>query len=175
VRKTLRRARNRRPAELDHQFCEHCGEGAEGRWVSWRFRAPDRIQALADDSAVRVANSGDFMKVDDEVAYVRVLLKGRLTGGRELVLGIFLEVTAEEMHRVFQLWGTGEHTSLVVSGTIANRLEPWGDRLFGVRAEARPPDGNSLPQIFASPDALLMSILTEELPYEEIATALSAQ
>lgn len=124
------------------------------------------------ERAERTWETEALMQVQGVGSFIRVLLPVRLTGGHQLTFGLWLCVSDEDLQRAFHEWWAPTYHDLVLDGTIANEVPPWG--LFTRPARAVVRDPNKVPYLDSSEDPELSGVLREEWPHEAVIDALPA-
>ena len=154
--------------------CARCGRGLDEHDRHVRMLLPDPVLPLSEEERKQRTWGGDeLLQVQGVGAFVRVLLPIRLMDGYSLTLGTWLAIDPALLHGVWAAWSTDRYANLALDGYLANAIPPWGDAVLGAPASAAVRDPGQFPYIHASEHALLGSILSTELPHDEVLSAYS--
>ncbi|MEM6294008.1 MAG: DUF2199 domain-containing protein [Myxococcota bacterium] len=82
------------------------------------FAKPDALAALGDDPRVKV--SGDFARLGSERYFVRTTLGIRVEHYDVWRVGLWVEVSREDLQRINAAWDAEDYGDLRFEGTIAN-------------------------------------------------------
>ncbi|WP_405532196.1 DUF2199 domain-containing protein [Streptomyces avidinii] len=125
--------------------CACCGDAlADERRIDFGFNLPEAALGLPEEALHRLGVRA-LLRVDGVGCFVRCLLGVRLTHDTELVLGAWVQVDDATLGRAHDLWERPGYADLVVRGTVANRIQPWGDTLLGAEVTAKVADPEELP------------------------------
>ncbi|CAM5585913.1 DUF2199 domain-containing protein [Streptomyces avidinii] len=125
--------------------CACCGDAlADERRIDFGFNLPDAALRAPEEALHRLGVRA-LLRVDGVGCFVRCLLGVRLTHDTELVLGAWVQVDDATLRRAHDLWEQPGYADLVVRGTFANRIQPWGDTLLGAEVTAKVADPAELP------------------------------
>ncbi len=126
------------------------------------MRYPDDAATLSPQGRQHIyAEAGRSFAALPGRAFVRVLLPVRLTDGHEFHFGVWMEMSEPVGRRVWEAWETEAYGNLVVEGTLANSVPPWGHALLGAECRAAVGDPQALPSIRESSHPALHRVLTE--------------
>ncbi|MEV7558757.1 DUF2199 domain-containing protein [Streptomyces sp. NPDC089795] len=127
--------------------CACCGDAlADENRIDFGFNLPEAAFGLPEEDVHRLGVRA-LLRVDGVGCFIRCLLPVRLTQGTELVLGAWVRVDEDTLRRAHELWEEPGYADLVVRGTFANRIQPWGDDLFGAEVTAKVADPEELPGV----------------------------
>jgi hypothetical protein len=122
-----------------------------------RVGLPDFAFDLPESSLEEV-NAG-LLRVDGGRSFVRCLLPVALTGGTEVVFGTWMEISPADLERTAAVWDDPAYASLVLHGTFANGIKPWGDGLLGAPVTAVVRNVDEIPYVQSSENDLLRRVL----------------
>lgn len=146
--------------------CECCGTALdEPQSIDVRFTLPDVAFDVPEEDRRPVNDS--LLRADG--MFVRCLLPVRLSGGYELVLGTWLELSEEDFVRAASVWGTPHYAALGLTGTLANDIRPWD--LAGAPAMATVRVEDEIPYVSASDDPRVRDVLALEWDRDEVLRA----
>ncbi|WP_182909569.1 DUF2199 domain-containing protein [Microbispora sp. H13382] len=138
--------------------CSCCGENiTETDQIDVRFTLPDA--ALTVPETARHWANGELLRVEDDEWFARCLLPVRLSGELLLVLGTWIRISGADFARARTLWDEPEYAGLVLTGTLANGIGPWGEDLLGAPVTAVVRDVDEIPSVDSSDDELLSHVL----------------
>ncbi|MEU2393767.1 DUF2199 domain-containing protein [Streptomyces sp. NPDC007369] len=127
--------------------CACCGDAvSDERRIDFGFNLPDAALGLPEESLHRLGARA-LLRVDGVGSFIRCLLPVRLTHDTELVLGAWVEVDDATLGRAHELWQHADYADFSLSGTFANRIQPWGDDLLGAEVTAQVADPEKLPVV----------------------------
>lgn len=132
---------------------------------------PDQVASILkqDSHSKRIQFWGpDFIKLDNEQYFVRVMLPVKLDVGHEFRFGVWMEVNLNTVEHLKKVWDGREYLKTTFKGTLANSVPPWGDKILGAECEAKVRDTNSVPFIKSSKNKVLSNLLTNVQPVHEI-------
>jgi hypothetical protein len=69
---------------------------------------------------------------------------------------------------VREIWETDAYAQLVLEGSLANGIPPWGDVVLGAPAPATVRNPSAFPYVSSSSNKTLHSVLEAEWPHAEI-------
>jgi hypothetical protein len=159
--------------------CPTCGRPLDAHNRQVRFRLPDPV--LRTDDQERAAgiwmtdadpNLAVMMQVPSVGCFVRCLLPVSLSGGYAVTFGVWLAVQPDDLKQAFDVWWRPEYSQLELEGHLANRLPAWD--LLAVPAHATVDDTDAVPNIVASTDRRLSSLISDEWPHEKVLATLPA-
>ena len=157
-------------------LCPTCGRPLDEHNRQVRFKRPDAVFAIpGDDLAGRVWGDDPLLAVKDVGFFVRTLLPVKLTGGYTVTFGIWLTVESDVLYQAYQVWHASEYADLEISGEVANALPNWGEAVVGGRVSTEVRDPDQIPYVCGSDDPLILRILTDEWPHDEVLPYLPAQ
>jgi hypothetical protein len=110
-------------------------------------RHPEGLQAL--------------LEVDGHGSFIRCLLPIRLTDEIELVIGTWLRITDADLARAAEVWETSGYGELVLQGTLANAIRPWGDDLLDAPVTVAVQNEGEIPYVTAAHRPAVTGILTK--------------
>lgn len=158
--------------------CSHCGRPVDPdrRELDYRFKLPDPLFAIPEPLRNdRIHGLGSDMVGAPEVGiFIRVLLPVTPSEGYSIRYGTWLGLTTKEnFERARDLWHAPEYPSLVLTGVLANAIEPWGEPLMtkvrvGVRA------AHEVPYVEAFKDPEMGKVLTETWSRSWVLSAIPA-
>ena len=138
--------------------CGCCGTALnDPQRMDIRLGLPDFAFDLPE-SAREEVNAG-LLRVEGGRCFVRCLLPVALTGGTELVFGTWMEISPVDLERTAAIWDDPSYADLVLQGTFANGIKPWGDGLLGAPVTAVVRNVSEIPYIESSEDDLLRRVL----------------
>ena len=141
--------------------CSCCGEPlADEQRIDVRFGLPDAALA-APEEARRALGHSALLSVEGAGSFIRCLLPLALTGGTELVLGAWVETDEETLKHAAAVWEDAAYAELVVRGTLANAIRPWGETVLGAAVTARVADDDELPYVVEGRDEAARRLLAE--------------
>ncbi|MBG6135337.1 hypothetical protein [Longispora fulva] len=114
---------------------------------------------LPDGVTAREWGNDLLMRAEGGGAFVRVLLPVRLRGGSTITFSTWLRVSEEDLHRAFLVWAKPGYGELVLDGTLANTILPWGPAVLGAPATAAVLDPAHLPTLVESSNPTLLEVL----------------
>ncbi|TWP50023.1 DUF2199 domain-containing protein [Lentzea tibetensis] len=136
--------------------CACCGaELADPQRIDVRFGLPDAALSLPEDEVLHV--NGGLLAVKDRGSFARCLLPVSLSGDFELVLGTWMKISDADLERTAAVWEEPEYAELVLGGTLANDIRPWG--MLGAELTAEVRDTEDIPYAASSTDGLLDRVL----------------
>jgi hypothetical protein len=150
--------------------CTCCGAPiADTDRIDVRFGLPDVAFELPESDR-ELSNGGGLLRLAGGGTYVRCLLPVRLTGDLEFVLGTWMRIDESDFEHAREVWETPAYAGLVVAGTLANAIRPWGDELLGAPATALVRSRDQIPWVdsSASADGLLNRILQDTWQRDEV-------
>jgi hypothetical protein len=128
-----------------------------------RYQLPDELFALDESARVDVWQSpqdrADLATFRDR-GFVRVLIPVHLDDDSSVTFGGWLEVSHEDMVRVFRTWWSDAYRELRVEGRLANALPPWGAAVLGRAGAAEVLIDSQIPYVVSSTDPLFVDVLT---------------
>ena len=156
--------------------CPTCGRPLDAHEPNFRFRFPDAVVDLLEAGLDPDELHGDpakdiLLEVEDAGCFVRVLLPIRLSEGFQLTLGTWLQVEFEDLERTLDVYRMPGFHELVLSGTLANAVPPWGGLVLDAPATAAILNENDVPYVMSSTDPLLSRVLQEEWPHDDVLSA----
>src|SRR5260370_753148 len=86
-----------------------------------RFGLPD-VALTAPETARHQVNAG-LLRVQGQGCFARCLLPVRLSGGLELMLGTWMQISDADLERARALWDEPAYADLVLTGTLANAIK----------------------------------------------------
>ncbi|UWE07486.1 DUF2199 domain-containing protein [Actinacidiphila bryophytorum] len=117
--------------------------------IDTRFPVPDCLAGV--DTALRHAGGlRALLEADGVGCFVRCLLPLQLTGGVTLVVGTWLRVAEAEFGRAQASWESYDYEQLVLAGTLANAVPPFGEHLLHAPVLAGVRDRDELPYVTGS-------------------------
>lgn len=147
--------------------CSCCGTAIEpSDRFDIRLHLPD--VALEDPERPRRAPMDEMLLVKGEGAFLRVLLPVRLSSGWELVFGTWMRIGGDDARRALEIWNDPAYADLVLEGTLANAIKPWGDRLLGGRVTAVVRDTREIPYVDRSEDPYVARVISEEWDHDRV-------
>ncbi|MEV6108973.1 DUF2199 domain-containing protein [Streptomyces sp. NPDC051940] len=150
--------------------CSCCGTSLpDADRIDVRFLLPDAVLEAPEEAREKV--NGWLLRVAGAGAFARCLLPVRLSGGTELVIGTWLRVDEDDLRRAAEVHESPEYADLVLRGTLANAIRPWGDGLLSAGVTARVRDTEEIPYAETSDDALAGRILGETWDRDEVLRA----
>ena len=157
--------------------CELCGHSIDEHDRNIRFVWPDPVvnaDALPESDIWMSGadpSSSVMMQVNGIGAFVRALLRVKLTGGYTITYGVWIGIDPHNLQTVLETWWSPAYRELVLDGRLANRIEPWGLLAAPVRLGVL--DEDSIPFCLGSDDDRLGGVLSDEWNHEFVLTALS--
>jgi len=146
--------------------CAFCGRPLDAHDLNFRFRFPDAVvdllEAGLEESEIEGDPSLDLVIMLEDAYFIRVLLQVRLTDGLRVTFGTWLEVGFDAFEGAAEIWWTPGYGDLVLSGSLANAVAPWGDELMGAPATATVLNVEHSPYITSSDHPLLSRVLQDE-------------
>jgi hypothetical protein len=156
--------------------CAFCGRPLDGHDPNFRFRFPDAVVGLLeaglDESEIEGDQNKDVVIMVRDAQFVRVLLQVRLTEGLHVTFGTWLEVGFDTLEKAAEIWWTPKYKDLVLSGSLANAVPPWGDELLGAPATATVLNADHSPYVTSSGHPMLSKVLQDVWPSDVILSAL---
>jgi hypothetical protein len=141
--------------------CSCCGAPTpDDKRIDVRFGLPDVV--FGGDERARRHPEGlqALLEVDGHDSFIRCLVPVRLTDGMELVIGTWLRVTDADLARAAQVWETPAYGDLVLQGTLANTVRPWGDDLLHAPVTVAVQNDGEIPYLTAAHSPAVTEILT---------------
>ncbi|MCX5208663.1 DUF2199 domain-containing protein [Kitasatospora sp. NBC_00240] len=140
--------------------CSCCGAPVpDEERIDARFGLPDAALDVPEETRHEVG-VGALLRVDGVGSFIRCLLPVRLTGGTELVVGTWLRISDDDLDHAHRIWEDPAYRELVLRGTMANAIKPWGDELRDAPATIVVRNPDEIPYVEDSDDDLLRRILT---------------
>nr|WP_052477736.1 DUF2199 domain-containing protein [Kibdelosporangium sp. MJ126-NF4]CEL13622.1 hypothetical protein [Kibdelosporangium sp. MJ126-NF4]CTQ99308.1 hypothetical protein [Kibdelosporangium sp. MJ126-NF4] len=102
-----------------------------------------------------------LLRVDGEGAFARCLLPIALSEGVTMVFGAWMKISDEDLDRAAAVWNEDAYQDLVLHGTFANVIKPWGEEIFDAPLTAVVRNVTEIPYITASDHPLLHRVLAE--------------
>jgi hypothetical protein len=125
------------------------------------------IRAMLPDEAIGVpeearheVNPG-LLRVDGLGSFARCLLPVQLSGDLELVFGAWMKIGDADLEHAATVWDDRAYVDLVLHGTFANAIKPWGDAMMGAPITAMVQDIEEIPYVEASDDKEFDKLLTD--------------
>ncbi|GGZ97484.1 DUF2199 domain-containing protein [Streptomyces echinoruber] len=141
--------------------CSCCGEPlADEQRIDVRFGLPDAA-LTAPEEARHTLGPSALLRVEGIGSFIRCLLPLALTGGIELVLGVWVETDEDTLRRAAAVWEDPAYAELVVRGGLANAVRPWGESILGAPVTARVAHDDELPYVVEGHDGTARRLLTE--------------
>ncbi|MFI6321025.1 DUF2199 domain-containing protein [Nonomuraea sp. NPDC050556] len=138
--------------------CSCCGAPLpDTDQIDVRFGLPDVALALPDTARHSVNSS--LLRVDGHGCFIRCLLPVHLSGELTLMLGTWMRIGADDLERTHAVWDEPAYADLVLSGTLANAIEPWGEELLGADLTAVVRNEDEIPYADASNNPLLSQVM----------------
>jgi hypothetical protein len=126
------------------------------------------VRALLPDAALDVPETGrhkvngGLLYVDDQGAFTRCLLPVALTGDFELVLGTWMKISHADMKHAEAVWDDAAmYAGLVLHGTLANSIKPWGEDMLGAAVTAVVRNTDEIPYVDASDNQVIRAVLRD--------------
>jgi hypothetical protein len=141
--------------------CSCCGAPTpDDKRIDVRFGLPDVV--FGGDERARRHPEGlqALLEVDGHGSFIRCLLPIRLTDAMELVIGTWLRITDADLARAAQVWETPAYGDLVLQGTLANAVRPWGDDLLHAPVTVAVQNDGEIPYVTAAHSPAVTEILT---------------
>ncbi|GAC1330599.1 MAG: hypothetical protein NVSMB22_22730 [Chloroflexota bacterium] len=107
-----------------------------------------------------------FATLDGEW-FMRALLPVKLTNGHEYHFGVWISVDDSIVRQASLVWDTIDYGRLVINGTLANSVPPWGDALLDAPCRAVVRNLDELPYIASSSHPVLTGVLCNSWPTYE--------
>jgi hypothetical protein len=120
---------------------------------------PDEARALPEENRHEVTPG--LLRVDGLGSFARCLLPVQLSGELELVLGVWMKISDADLEHAAAVWEDRAYVDLVLHGTFANAIKPWGDAMMGAPITAMVQDMEEVPYVEASDDKEFDRLLTE--------------
>ncbi|MBP2326785.1 hypothetical protein JOF56_007170 [Kibdelosporangium banguiense] len=125
------------------------------------------IRAMLPDAAIGLPEENlheitpGLLRVDGLGSFARCLLPVRLSGDLEVVFGVWIKIGDADLDHVAAVWDKRDYVDVVLHGTFANSIIPWGDAILGAPVTAMVQDVDEIPYIEASDDAEFEKLLTD--------------
>lgn len=147
--------------------CSCCGDLlTDTDRIDARFGLPD--VALGASKWARRHVNGGLLRVLGRGRFVRCLLPVQLSGGLELVLGTWMQISGSDLRRAYASWEKPAYAELRLTGTLANGIMPWGDDLLGADLTAVVRNIDEVPYADASTNPLLSRVLHTRWDRDEV-------
>lgn len=153
--------------------CPCCGNALDEQDRHVRFGWPDAVFALPDREHTAGAwlseedpRTAAMMAIPGAGSFVRALLPVKLTDGFSLTLGVWLQVSEDDLRAALDLWWAPNYPDLQLRGQLANAIKPWD--VLGAPALATVRYPEELPEITASEDSMLHEVLTQDWPHADV-------
>ncbi|MEO3783381.1 DUF2199 domain-containing protein [Actinocorallia sp. B10E7] len=141
--------------------CACCGAAlTETDRIDVGFRLPDPALGRPESDLTWLRKG--LLRVAGEGGFLRCLLPVRLTGGVELWLGIWIEVSEEDLLRADEIWEDPAYAGFTATGRVANLVKPWGEEIVGAELLVDVRDVGELPVARSSPHPVLSRVVDEE-------------
>jgi hypothetical protein len=140
--------------------CECCDEpiAATDR-MDIRAMLPDEAIDLPEESRHEVTPG--LLRVDGLGSFARCLLPVQLSGDLELVFGAWMKISDADLEHAASVWEDRAYVDLVLHGTFANAIKPWGDDMMGAPITAMVQDIDEIPYVEASDEPEFEKLLTD--------------
>nr|WP_225953253.1 DUF2199 domain-containing protein [Kibdelosporangium phytohabitans] len=140
--------------------CGCCGHAVTtSGQIDFRLYRPEAAIDMPQD-AVHGVKPG-LLRVDGVGAFVRCLLPIALTEDVTMVFGAWMKVSDADLDHAASVWDADAYEDLVLHGTFANVIKPWGEEIFDAPLTAVVRNAAEIPYIDASDHPLLHRVLTE--------------
>ncbi|SMC73664.1 DUF2199 domain-containing protein [Kibdelosporangium aridum] len=140
--------------------CGCCGELIETTGqIDFGFDLPDVAYDKSDTEVEKV--NLRLVRVDGEGGFVRCVMPVALTDDLRLVLGVWVRVSDADFEHVVSVWSEQAYQDLVVQGTLANMIRPWGHEIYEAPLTAAVHEADKIPVVDASEHPVLHRVLTE--------------
>lgn len=120
---------------------------------------PDEARAVPEENRHEVTSG--LMRVDGLGSFARCLLPVQLSGDLELVFGVWMKIGDADLEHAAAVWDDRAYVDLVLHGTCANAIKPWGDSMLGAPMTAMVQDVEEIPYVEASDDKEFDKLLTD--------------
>jgi hypothetical protein len=141
--------------------CSCCGAPTpDDKRIDVRFGLPDVVFGGDEQARRHPEGLQALLAVDGHGSFIRCLLPVRLTDGMELVIGTWLRITEADLARAAEVWETPAYSALILHGTPANAIRPWGDALLDTRVTVAVRNEGEIPYVTAADSAAVTEILT---------------
>ena len=173
-----RRRRDRVKAPLPHGSvstgCPTCGRPLDEHNRHLRFKLPQPVLDVPEhEREARTWGNDVLMQVQGVGAFVRVLVRVKLTGGYSVTFGSWLSVSPDDLRHAYEIWWKPEYASLRLHGALANMLPGWEAETYVQPLEAAVLDREAVPYAVASTDAFMQKVLSDEWPHEAVLAAVA--
>jgi hypothetical protein len=154
--------------------CPTCGSEVNDRDLHVRFTWPDPVLRVREEQRKNLPQNADIISVCGVSAFARVLLPVELDGGYRLTFGTWIGLGDKEVYdQAVRLWHDPAYPSLVLTGTLANAIEPWGPAIMApTRAVVRDP--GKVPYVEALPTPDGRNVVDETWPRDWVMSAVPA-
>ncbi|WP_143230803.1 DUF2199 domain-containing protein [Actinosynnema sp. ALI-1.44] len=140
--------------------CNCCGQTiTTSGQIDFRLYRPEVAIDMPRD-AVHAVNPG-LLRVDGVGAFARCLLPIALTEGVTMVFGAWMKISDADLERAASVWHEDAYKDLVLQGTFANVIKPWGEEILDAPLTAVVRNVDEIPYVDASDHPLLHRMLTE--------------
>ncbi|MET0236087.1 MAG: DUF2199 domain-containing protein [Kibdelosporangium sp.] len=125
------------------------------------------IRAMLPDAAIgtpeesRHAVTPGLLRVEGLGSFARCLLAVQLSGDLDLVFGAWMKISDADLEHAAKVWDDPAYVDLVLHGTFANAIKPWGEAIMGAPITAMVQDVDEIPYVDASDDKEFEKLLTD--------------
>ncbi|MHA6761845.1 DUF2199 domain-containing protein [Streptacidiphilus sp. PAMC 29251] len=141
--------------------CACCGAPTpDDKRIDVRFGLPDAVLGSGESSRRHPHGLQALLATDNLGSFIRCLLPIGLTGDIELVIGTWLRISDADLALARDVWEEPAYGDLVLHGSLANSIRPWGDELLGAPVTIAVRERHEIPYATASEHPVVSRILT---------------
>lgn len=118
--------------------------------IDVRFGLPDCVRDAGEASLRYAGGLRALLEADGVGCFVRCRLPLALTGGTSLVVGTWVRVGESDFGAAQRSWESFGYEELVLAGTLANAVPPFGDELLHAPVTLGVGDRDELPYVTGS-------------------------